>query len=106
MTQIKLDTWGVVFDDTQLYPIIAAGIVISQNIDGSPAITFSGWPLVRSIRRYYLLVSDWTQIPDAPLSEAEKALWQAYRQALRDIPQNYANYQDVVFPTPPEVTSG
>lgn len=41
------------------------------------------WPLVRAERDRRLLASDWTQLPDVPLTTKEA--WAAYRQALRDI---------------------
>ena len=31
--------------------------------------------------------SDWTQLADCPLTDEQKAKWNAYRQKLRDIPQ-------------------
>ena len=31
-----------------------------------------------------LASSDWTQLPDSPLSAEDRALWAEYRQALRD----------------------
>lgn len=102
MTLIKLDTNGIVFDDSELYPTIQGGFVISANLDTGAMVTFGGWDLVRSIIRFYLAGCDWTQLPDVPLSDNQKALWQAYRQSLRDIPQNYPDYHDVIFPTPPQ----
>jgi hypothetical protein len=60
---------------------------------------------VRRPRNYELAQSDWTQMPDAPLSVAKKAEWAAYRQELRDLTTVYANVQDpkdVVPPTKPE----
>jgi len=41
--------------------------------------------LVRSERNAKLSECDWTQLSDAPLTDAEKQSWAAYRQALRDI---------------------
>lgn len=41
--------------------------------------------IVRGQRNAKLAESDWTQLPDAPLSAEEKAAWAAYRQQLRDI---------------------
>ena len=57
---------------------------------------------LRSIR---LADSDWTQSPDSPLSDAKKAEWAAYRQALRDIPDTYSDatsLDDIIWPTKPE----
>lgn len=42
---------------------------------------------VRQERDYRLMRTDWTQMPDAPISEDERAVWLIYRQSLRDIPQ-------------------
>jgi len=41
--------------------------------------------LVRAERNARLSECDWTQLSDAPLTDAEKQSWAAYRQALRDI---------------------
>lgn len=43
------------------------------------------WSVVRTQRNDYLAACDWTQLPDAPLSNVEMQQWAAYRQALRDI---------------------
>lgn len=44
------------------------------------------WVFLRQERDRLLAESDWTQMPDVP--EATKTAWQAYRQALRDLPAN------------------
>lgn len=41
----------------------------------------------RSRRNALLSASDWTQLPNAPLSAEEKTRWEQYRQHLRDIPK-------------------
>ena len=41
---------------------------------------------------------------DAPLTDEQKAAWQVYRQALRDLPETLStinSMDDVVWPTPP-----
>jgi hypothetical protein len=64
------------------------------------------WRLITQYRNELLSRCDWTQLPDAVLTLDEKILWQDYRQLLRDIPQDYLNPDDVVFPTSPnEVTN-
>jgi hypothetical protein len=50
---------------------------------------------IRRPRSFYLAQSDWTQLPDAPLTEAKKAEWATYRQQLRDMPTVHANIQDI-----------
>jgi len=48
-----------------------------------------------------LYASDWTQIPNNPLSTAQQEAWATYRQALRDIPNQLGYPFDVIWPTPP-----
>jgi len=61
-------------------------------------------PLVR-MRNQRLAESDWTQMPDSPLTDEKKATWAVYRQALRDFPNTYTGEPDAnwrsVFPSPP-----
>ena len=60
--------------------------------------------IIRAERDRLLLRSDWTQLPDSPLSDNEKAAWSAYRQELRDLTNNLENVQtleDVVWPVSP-----
>lgn len=59
------------------------------------------WDAVRVKRDGLLSGSDWTQMPDAPLNEAEKQAWAGYRQTLRDIPQDFASPDAVVWPSAP-----
>ena len=61
---------------------------------------------IKNVRNSKLYDSDWTQLPDAPFSEAKKAEWATYRQALRDFPETLdlstINYiADVIWPTQP-----
>ena len=59
---------------------------------------------VRRPRDFMLAKSDWTQMPDSPLSAEKKAEWAAYRQQLRDMTETYANIQnpsEIVPPTEP-----
>lgn len=43
------------------------------------------WSEVRAERNAKLAACDWTQLADAPLSTEQRAAWQVYRQALRDL---------------------
>jgi len=45
---------------------------------------------VKHYRQMMLQDSDWTQVPDSPLSSSKKTEWATYRQALRDIPATIA----------------
>jgi hypothetical protein len=60
---------------------------------------------IRTRRRILLQNCDWTQLPDCQLSDAEKAEWATYRQALRDLPANYTDTDEaskVVWPDGPD----
>lgn len=56
---------------------------------------------LRLERNNKLAQSDWTQLPDAPLSNAEKAAWQEYRHALRMLPQNTEDPTNPTWPQEP-----
>jgi hypothetical protein len=59
---------------------------------------------VRKPRDFMLAKSDWTQMPDSPLSAEKKAEWATYRQQLRDMTTTYADIQspaEIVPPTEP-----
>ena len=62
------------------------------------------WAKLRLIRNFLLLDSDWSQLGDAPLTDAEKAKWVTYRQKLRDVPTDNGEAAEpatVVFPVTP-----
>lgn len=52
-------------------------------------------------RNILLQSSDWTMMPDAPFTKAQKDAWKEYRQALRDITEQEGFPENVVFPDPP-----
>ena len=55
-------------------------------------------------RNALLAESDWTQFADSPLTDKKKSEWATYRQALRDLPQEYPNAisnDDIIWPTKP-----
>ena len=64
---------------------------------------------IRQQRDFLLSQCDWTQIPDAALTNDKKELWRLYRQDLRDItltiqndPASYLTFtEEVTWPTPP-----
>ena len=61
-------------------------------------------PLVGELRKQRSIVlsaTDWTQMPDAPLSAEKKLAWSEYRQAWRDITSQSGFPDNVVIPTPP-----
>jgi hypothetical protein len=57
--------------------------------------------MVRGQRDGMLSGSDWTQLGDATLGDHTAEEWRTYRQALKDIPQNYTRVSTVVWPEDP-----
>lgn len=53
----------------------------------------------RNERRSRLASSDWTQLPDVPLTT--RNAWAEYRQALRDITNQPGYPLEIIWPTPP-----
>ena len=66
-----------------------------------PPAAFDHWASLRKQRTIALQNSDWTQGADSPLSNAKKAEWQTYRQALRDLPGDVTDPTSVTWPTKP-----
>lgn len=45
---------------------------------------------LRMWRNRLLAESDWTQMPDSPLTDSQKTQWATYRQSLRDMTDTYS----------------
>ena len=68
--------------------------------DGGEPVGFDvDWDYVRSVRDDELARSDWRAVKDRVLPNA----WKEYRQALRDLPQDYETANDAAdaFPEAP-----
>ena len=63
-------------------------------VDGSNIV----WGRIREQRNKLLSESDWTQIPDCTVN---KQAWLDYRNALRNLPQNFNSPYNVVWPSKP-----
>jgi hypothetical protein len=59
------------------------------------------WSAIKRVRNELLALCDWAQVNDAPLTIEQKTAWADYRQALRDIPQDYDTPESVIFPEAP-----
>lgn len=66
-----------------------------------PRTAETEWPLVRAKRNQLLAQSDWTQLPDVPISTKEA--WAIYRQALRDVTLQPDPF-NITWPVPPQET--
>ncbi|QJB58389.1 hypothetical protein HFN16_07025 [Pseudodesulfovibrio sp. zrk46] len=58
---------------------------------------------VRDERDRRLSLCDWTQLKDNNLDDTAVVLWQSYRQALRDVPQQVGFPIEVEWPVQPEM---
>lgn len=70
---------------------------IKQWVD--PRTPETQWPIVRQERDQLLQASDYTQLPDVPLTD--KAAWATYRQALRDVTTQTDPF-NIVWPVAPQ----
>ena len=89
------------------------GVAVAIPAQTSPYSVFDfntkQWVLVENLaladvlpkRQRLLYASDWTQIPNNPLTTEQQAVWAIYRQELRDIPEQSGYPFNVIFPTPP-----
>jgi len=90
VSDIKLESGESIIEgvyETQKYKIVD-GEAVEQTIEED----------IRPARNALLAESDWTQAADSPLTDAKKAEWATYRQALRDLP----TADPIVWPTEPE----
>ncbi len=71
------------------------------DIDGwrDDAVEDDKWNNVRAQRDKLLVSSDYVMMADFPLED--KSDWETYRQELRNIPQDFDNADDVVYPEEP-----
>ena len=63
------------------------------------------WAVVRAERDAKLAASDWTQLPDVPLTAEQVQEWRTYREALRNVTSQSDPF-NIVWPTPPAYTQG
>ena len=75
---------------------------IDSQISDSEIESYQRWKIIRAERGKLLRESDYLILADAPVDETQKQEWTTYRQALRDIPQDYDSPDEVVYPDKPE----
>lgn len=59
------------------------------------------WAAIRTRRDQLLRATDFTQLPDFPATDAQRAAVAAYRKALRDIPEQVEKPSELVWPVLP-----
>ena len=88
-------TIGPVFTDNEEATAAEQEAAYVQRIDDEQATR------VRADRDKRLTDTDWTQLIDSPFSNDTNGVWQAYRQALRDVPAQEGFPHDVIWPEAP-----
>jgi len=61
----------------------------------------AAWTALRTERNARLAACDWVALADAHLSQDKKDAWFAYRQGLRDLPENATDPTQVTWPVSP-----
>ncbi len=59
------------------------------------------WKEIRASRDADLAASDYAAMPDYPMTDKDRPVFVAYRKALRDIPDQGANPDAVIWPEKP-----
>lgn len=78
----------------------AAALQAEWDAARSPtAVLARKWAAVREERNRRLNASDWTQLAD--VIEATRLKWAIYRQALRDVPQQHTDPDNITWPKAP-----
>jgi hypothetical protein len=86
--------------DMLKYKVVNGAVVLKSQSDIDAVENDFAVIKFRRRRDSLLAASDWTQANDSPLSDAQKAAWRTYRQALRDLPEN-TDPLTPTFPTAP-----
>ena len=75
--------------------------VAAYNAQLAADATAKAWADLRAERDRKLLATDYTQLPDAPLTAQQKTDYATYRQALRDLPANTVDPNNPSWPVEP-----
>ena len=81
---------------------LASGVVAVQDMAPAPKLSIDALAAeTRAQRDALLAASDWTQFPDVMLAAEKRAAWNAYRTALRAVPEQPGFPTDVAWPEKP-----
>jgi hypothetical protein len=80
-------------DNTDYADIVASGVEIDPYVAPEKS-----WSEIRAERNALLHDSDWMAMSDRTITDSQSA----YRQGLRDVPQDFNNPAAVVWPTSPD----
>lgn len=94
----KMYPWDA--QQKQKFAAFTNGSVIEALVEPAPTPV----PTEQQIRQHrdlLLMRSDWTDLPNAPLTAEQKTVWATYRQALRDITTQAGFPETVDWPVAP-----
>ena len=94
-SKLSIDKRFVLTEDYVTTPKVGS---MKLDIDAYDFI-YMTWDEVKRNRDDILAKTDWKDLPSYP--GADQEAWRTYRQELRDLPQDYAEVEDIVFPTEP-----
>ena len=83
------------------YVVSAGALVLKPQSEIDAVKAETDWRILRGERNALLAATDWTQAVDAPLTDAKKAEWAAYRSALRSMPDNTTDPANPTWPSKP-----
>ena len=87
---------------------LAANLTIARAETYNGEVTVEDIPMTdeeaRAHRDKLLAETDWTQVLDAPIDAETREAYRAYRQALRDIPEQDGFPESITWPELPSVT--
>lgn len=92
------------FDINQIQDMVVDNGALRQktqseiDVENAPFVAIQ----FREERNALLASSDWTQLPDSPLSDAKKSEWATYRQQLRDLPSTTTDPSSPSWPQKPD----
>jgi hypothetical protein len=104
MNFVKLNQDGFVIE-RGFGPTIPEGFVKDNGLYKDALNEIPKWVLIidiKNTRNLLLYESDWTQIPNNPLTVEQQQAWADYRQQLRDIKSQPGYPNNVIWPTPPQ----
>jgi hypothetical protein len=88
------ETLGVESDGQGGFTFVEDPLKVQAKLDAA-------WTSLRTERNARLAATDWVALADAHLSQDKKDAWFAYRQALRDLPDEVTDPMNVDWPLDP-----
>lgn len=88
-------------DPAALDPVTYKPVTKRWEADRQKAAVEDAARELRAERDARLAACDWTQQPDAPVTDKQRAAWAKYRQALRDLPADTKDPRSPAWPPCP-----